>query len=282
METENNNLIAFQGELGAYSHLACKELYPSMEAVPCSTFDGVFSSVANNEASFALVPIENSVVGRVGGIHHLFHKYDLSIIKEYFLEIHHQLLVKKGVNLSEIKFVRSHIMALDQCSSAIDKLGLKTIPAADTAGSAKHISKNNNRDQSAIASTLAATIYELDIIKSNIENEKHNTTRFLILSKNKPIEREKDKEYITSCIFEVKSVPAALYKALGGFATNGVNLTKLESFYVGVKFTQAQFYIDFEGHIDDQNVKRALDELSFITTKMKILGVYLADDHRFI
>ena len=272
--------IAFQGELGAYSHLACIEAVPDHNPVACRTFESAMEQVNASECHLAMIPIENSVAGRVADIHYLLGGYDLKIYSEHFQEINHQLMVKPGASLDTIKNVRSHSMAIGQCHAAIKKYNLDVIIMADTAGSAKFISEQGTMEDSAIASTLAADTYGLDIVDTNIQDLKNNTTRFLIMSKELHQERNKNLSYLTSCIFEVKSVPSALYKALGGFATNGVNLTKLESFIVDGDFNKAQFYIDLDGHAEDQSVKGALEELSFYTEKLKVLGVYPKHSYR--
>ena len=272
--------IAFQGELGAYSHLACIEAAPDHNPVACRTFESAMEQVNASECHLAMIPIENSVAGRVADIHYLLGGYDLKIYSEHFQEINHQLMVKPGASLDTIKNVRSHSMAIGQCNAAIKKYNLDVIIMADTAGSAKFISEQGTIEDSAIASTLAADTYGLDIVDTNIQDMKNNTTRFLIMSKDLQQERKENLSYLTSCIFEVKSVPSALYKALGGFATNGVNLTKLESFIVDGDFNKAQFYIDLDGHAEDQSVKGALEELSFYTEKLKVLGVYPKHSYR--
>ena len=272
--------IAFQGELGAYSHLACIEAAPDHNPVACRTFVSAMEQVSASECHLAMIPIENSVAGRVADIHYLLGGYDLKIYSEHFQEINHQLMVKPGASLDTIKNVRSHSMAIGQCHAAIKKYNLDVIIMADTAGSAKFISEQGTMEDSAIASTLAADTYGLDIVDTNIQDMKNNTTRFLIMSKELQQERNENLSYLTSCIFEVKSVPSALYKALGGFATNGVNLTKLESFIVDGDFNKAQFYIDLDGHAEDQSVKGALEELSFYTEKLKVLGVYPKHSYR--
>ena len=272
--------IAFQGELGAYSHLACIEAAPDHNPVACRTFESAMEQVNASECHLAMIPIENSVAGRVADIHYLLGGYDLKIYSEHFQEINHQLMVKPGASLDTLKNVRSHSMAIGQCHAAIKKYNLDVIIMADTAGSAKFISEQGTMEDSAIASTLAADTYGLDIVDANIQDMKNNTTRFLIMSKELQQERNENLSYLTSCIFEVKSVPSALYKALGGFATNGVNLTKLESFIVDGDFNKAQFYIDLDGHAEDQSVKGALEELSFYTEKLKVLGVYPKHSYR--
>ena len=272
--------VVFQGEPGANSHIACNNVYPDCEAVPMATFEDCFNAVQNDEADLAMIPVENSVAGRVADIHHLMPTSDLHIIGEYFLPIHHQLVGVKGAKLDEVKSAQSHVMALGQCRKVIRDLGLKAVIGADTAGSARQISERNDPTQAAISSDLAADIYDLDILKENIEDESHNTTRFIILSKY-PIRADRGNgPVITTFVFRVRNVPAALYKAMGGFATNGVNMTKLESYQTGGKFFATQFYSDVEGHPDDPNVALALEELRFFSAEFKILGIYPAHDYR--
>jgi len=273
--------VAFQGELGAYSHLASLEIFPNAEIKTCSTFEQVFE-IAKKDSEFKVViPIENSLAGRVADIHYLIPKYKLQIHAEHFQIVKHNLLGIKGSKIEDIKIVRSHSQAIGQCQKIISKNKFKCIISADTAGSAKFISEKRDKNESAIASELAAKIYNLEIIKSNIEDESGNVTRFLIMGKEAKHPEPKDKKYITSCIFKLKSIPAALYKALGGFATNGVNLCKLESFAVKNTFDQVNFYIDIEGHIEEPNLQKALEELGFHTERLDILGVYEAHKFRF-
>ena len=273
--------IAFQGEKGAYSHLASLEIFPDAEIKACATFEDTFRLAKENSEYKIVIPIENSLVGRVADIHYLIPKYKLQIHAEHFQKVTHNLLGIKGSKMEKIKTVRSHSHAIGQCQKIIIKNKLKPIVAADTAGSAKYISNNNDKTESAIASDLAAKIYDLKILESNIEDEKGNITRFLIMGKESSHPEQKNKKYITSCFFKLKSIPAALYKALGGFATNGVNLCKLESFAVKNTFDQVNFYIDIEGHIEDSSVQKALEELGFHTQKLDILGVYEAHKFRF-
>ena len=228
-----------------------------------------------------IIPIENSLAGRVADIHYLIPKYKLQIHAEHFQKVTHNLLGIKGSKIKDIKTVRSHSQAIGQCQKIIIKNKLKSIISADTAGSAKFISKKNDKSESAIASKLAAKIYNLEILKSNIEDEPGNVTRFFVMGNETKQPEFKDKKYITSCIFKLKSIPAALYKALGGFATNGVNLCKLESFAVKNTFNQVQFYIEIERHIEDPSLQKALEELGFHTQQLDILGVYEASDFRF-
>jgi len=272
--------VAFQGEKGAYSHLASIEVFPKAEVKACSTFEETFQLANKNSEYKILIPIENSLAGRVADIHYLIPKYKLQIHAEHFHKVSHNLLGVKGSKLEDIKTVRSHSQAIGQCQKIISDNNWKSIISADTAGSAKFISKKNDKSESAIASELAAKIYNLEILKSNIEDEKGNVTRFLIMGKESKHPEHKDKKYITSCIFKLKSIPAALYKALGGFATNGVNLCKLESFAVKNTFDQVNFYIDIEGHIEEPSIQKALEELGFHTQKLDILGVYEAHQFR--
>ena len=273
--------VAFQGEKGAYSHLACLEVFPNTNVIACSTFEEAFQLAKDNSEYKIVIPIENSLAGRVADIHYLIPKYKLQIHAEHFQKVTHNLLGIKGSKIKDIKTVRSHLQAIGQCSNMISENKLKPIISADTAGSAKFISKKKDKTDSAIASALAAKIYGLEIIKSKVENESGNVTRFFIMEKDTKHPERKDKKYITSCIFKLKSIPAALYKALGGFATNGVNLCKLESFSVKNTFDQVNFYIDIEGHIEDSSLQKALEELGFHTQKLDVLGVYEAHQFRF-
>jgi len=272
--------IAFQGEKGAYSHLACQEIFPNIEPKACSTFEEAFQLAKDDSEYKIVIPIENSLAGRVADIHYLIPKYKLQIHAEHFQKVKHCLLGIKNSKIEDIKTVRSHSQAIGQCSKLIENHKLKPIISADTAGSAKFIAEKKDKSESAIASKLAAEIYGLEIIKSGVEDETGNVTRFFIMGSNPKHPEFKDKKYITSCIFKLKSIPAALYKALGGFATNGVNLCKLESFSVKNTFDQVNFYIDIEGHIEDPSLRKALEELGFHTQKLDVLGVYEAHQFR--
>ena len=265
--------LSFQGELGAYSHLACQNCFSGCEVLPCKTFEEALSAVVEDKAEMAMIPVENTVAGRVADIHTLLGNSNLKIYAEHFERVRHQLVTKKDSEISDLKYIRSHSMGIGQCKKVIDELSLTSIIMADTAGSAKYISEEGNKHDSAIASNLAAEIYDLKIIRENIEDDKNNTTRFLIMSKSQQ-DRNMELEYITSCIFEVKSIPSALYKALGGLATNGINMIKLESFISDRDFNKAQFYLEFEGHSNDAPVKAALDEITHYTNQLNILGVY--------
>jgi len=276
------NKIAFQGELGAYSHLASTKMFGSAEVLPCKTFGGVFLICKKNNNIISVIPIENSLAGRVADIHYLLPRYKLKIIGEYFHNVEHCLLANKGVKLKDIKFVRSHAQAIGQCQKNLNKYKLTSIVAADTAGSAKYISENYSTSEAAIASSLAAKIYNLNILKKCFEDRRGNTTRFLIMKKNHKFPKLiKGKKFITSCIFMIKSTPGALFKALGGFAKNNVNLTKLESFSVNNTFLQTIFYLDIEGHAENKFVKQSIQELKKYTKKLDILGIYIADKFRY-
>jgi len=272
--------IVFQGEPGANSHIACREAYPAYQPKPCATFEDCFAAVESGEAALAMIPIENSVAGRVADIHHLMPTSGLHIVAEYFLPIRHQLLAVKGAKLSELKTVQSHIMALGQCRNAIKKLGLKPVIGGDTAGAARHVAETGDKSEAAIASKLAAEIYGLEVLSADIEDETHNTTRFIVLAREPQWIARGNGPAVTTFVFRVRNVPAALYKALGGFATNGVNMTKLESYQLEGNFFATQFYSDVEGHPEDRPLKLALEELAFFAREMKILGVYPAHAYR--
>ncbi|WP_207458022.1 prephenate dehydratase [Azospirillum sp. SYSU D00513] len=276
----NSNVIAFQGFHGAYSDLSCRTVFPDMTTLPCATFDDAFAAVRDGRAALAMIPVENSLAGRVADNHYLLPEGGLHIIGEHFHRVRHQLLAPKGATLAGLKTVRSHIQALSQCQNTTRELGLKAITHADTAGAAAEIAKLNDPQHAAIASSLAAEIYGLDILKADIEDAQHNTTRFLILAREPKIPPAGSGTIMTTFVFRVRSVPAALYKALGGFATNGINMTKLESYMINGRFTAAQFYVDVEGHPDERSLQLALEELSFFAREVKILGVYPANPFR--
>ena len=273
--------IAIQGELGAYSHIAVEKLYQDAEIKTCSTFEDTFKQAYNDPAYKIIIPIENSLAGRVADIHYLLPKYKLQIHGEYFLPVEHNLLGKPDATIEDIKYVRSHAQAISQCQKIIAQKNFKPIISVDTAGSAKDLAEGKDKTIAAIASDLSAKMYNLKILQKNIEDDKGNVTRFLIMGKNiEQPEYDKSKKYITSCIFRVKSEPSALYKCLGGFATNQDNLTKLESFSVKNTFDQANFYLDLEGHLEQVGVKKALEELGFHTETLDILGVYESSTFR--
>ena len=273
--------LAFQGEKGAYSHIACEEIFKDADVKNCKTFEETFKTVFEDESYKAIIPIENSLAGRVADIHYLLPKFKLQIYAEHYQKVEHCLLVKNEAELRDIKFVRSHAQAIGQCQEIIKKNNFKSIISADTAGSAKDLAKSNDNSIAAIASELAAKTYGLKILKKNIEDDAGNFTRFLVMGKNvNQPEYNKNKKYITTCIFRLKSEASALYKSLGGFATNQINLTKLESFSVKNRFEQVNFYLDLEGHIDQKPVQKSLEELGFHTESLDVLGVYEASAFR--
>ena len=272
--------IAYQGEPGANSHIACIEAYPGYEPLSCRTFEDAFQAVKDGEAALAMIPIDNSVAGRVADIHHLMPASNLHIVGEHFLRVHHQLLAMPGVGVKQLQSVHSHVHALGQCRKVIHELGLKAVVAVDTAGAARELTEIKDKTRGVIASRLAAEIYGLEILREDIEDEAHNTTRFVVLSAAAEDAELDDDPVITSFIFRVRNVPAALYKAMGGFATNGVNMTKLESYQVEGQFSATQFYADIEGHPEQRSVRLALEELAFFTSYMRVLGVYSASPYR--
>ena len=272
--------IAYQGEPGANSHIACIEAFPDFVPLSCRTFEDAFQAVKEGEAALAMIPIDNSVAGRVADIHHLMPASNLHIVGEHFLRVHHQLLALPGVGIAALQSVHSHVHALGQCRKLIRELGLKAVVAVDTAGAARELIEVKDKTRAVIATRLAAEIYGLDILRQNIEDEAHNTTRFIVLSATPQEAELQDVPVITSFIFRVRNVPAALYKAMGGFATNGVNMTKLESYQVEGQFSATQFYADIEGHPSQRNVRLALEELAFFTSYVRVLGVYKASPNR--
>jgi prephenate dehydratase len=272
--------VVFQGEPGANSHLAIHEVYPDAEAIPCATFEDCFAAITTGEAELGMIPIENSVAGRVADIHHLMPETGLHIVGEHFMPVRHQLLAVKGATLEDVKTVESHVHAIGQCRKVIRQLAIRPIVAADTAGSAREVAEAGDKSRAAIASRLAAEIYGLSILAEDIEDEAHNTTRFIILSKESRWARNGDGPVVTTFLFRVRNVPAALYKALGGFATNGVNMTKLESYMIEGNFFATQFYADVEGHPEERRLVFAFEELAFYSKEMKILGVYPAHSFR--
>ncbi len=272
--------IAFQGEPGANSHIAIVEAYPHAEPLPCATFEDALSAISSGEAELGMIPIENSVAGRVADIHHLLPASGLYIIGEWFLPVHHQLMAPRGAKLADIKAVESHVHALGQCRRIIRERGIKPIVSGDTAGAARDIAERGDKTTAAIASRLAAEIYGLDILIENIEDEAHNTTRFVVLAREEKWAQQNSGPLVTSFVFRVRNLPAALYKALGGFATNGVNMTKLESYMVDGNFFATQFYADVDGHPDDRGLAFALEELKFFSRELRIVGVYPAHPFR--
>ncbi|ABE40761.1 prephenate dehydratase [Rhodopseudomonas pseudopalustris] len=266
--------IAFQGEPGANSHIAIGDAYPSAEALPCATFEDALAAISSGEADLGMIPIENSVAGRVADIHHLLPQSGLYIVGEWFLPIRHQLVAVPGAKLEEIRTVESHVHALGQCRRIIRKFGLRPIVAGDTAGSARIVAERGDKSCAAISSRLAAKIYGLDILAEDIEDETHNTTRFVMLAREPRWAAQGSGALVTTFVFRVRNLPAALYKAMGGFATNGVNMTKLESYMVDGNFFATQFYADVDGHPEDRNLAFALDELKFFSREFRIVGVY--------
>ena len=272
--------VAFQGEPGANSDIAAREVYPDCEPLPCATFEDALAAVSTGRAELGMIPIENSIAGRVADIHHLLPHANLHIVGEHFLRIHFNLMAPKGASLKTIKTVESHIHAIGQCRRFIRKHGYKAVIAADTAGAARHISETEDVTRAALAPKLAAKIYGLKILAENVEDEDHNTTRFVILSKKKQHAKPNNGPVVTTFVFRVRNLPAALYKAMGGFATNGVNMTKLESYMIEGNFFATMFYADVEGHPEDKGLAFALEELKFFSREFKILGVYPADPFR--
>jgi prephenate dehydratase len=273
--------IAFQGELGANSHEACRSHFPDYEPLPCATFEDAFEAVKTGQAALGMIPIENSIAGRVGDVHHLLPASGLKIIGERFKPIRFQLMANRGAKLGDIRVVASMPIALGQCRKALRKLGVKTEAAADTAGAAMALSLHPNPSRAAVAPALAAEIYGLDILLRDIEDEAHNTTRFLVMTADpNPPAPPAGAACVTSFTFRVRNIPAALYKALGGFATNSVNITKLESYMENGAFTATFFYAEVDGRPEDPDLARALEELGFFSEKLEVLGVYPADPFR--
>jgi prephenate dehydratase len=272
--------IAFQGEPGANSHIAAQEVHPDWQPLPCATFEDAFAAVSEGAAGLAMIPIENSIAGRVADIHHLLPASGLHIVGEHFLPIHFQLMALPAADLGTIKSVHSHVHALGQCRKIIRKLGLRAVVAGDTAGSAREVAEAGDPARASLAPRLAADLYGLKILAEDVEDEAHNTTRFIILSKEAQWATPRNGPLVTSFVFMVRNLPAALYKALGGFATNGVNMTKLESYMLEGRFVATQFYAEVDGHPDDPPLRRALEELEFFSRELHILGVYPAHPFR--
>lgn len=272
-------IIAFQGEPGAYSHEACQQARPDMEALPCATFEDVIAAVRDGRAEQAMLPVENSTYGRVADIHRLLPESGLHILDEAFVRVRISLMAMPGTKLDEITDVRAHLVLLPQSAAFLKAHGIRGHAAADSAGAAAELAGRGKAGEGVLASTLAAEIYGLDVLAENIEDHGHNTTRFVIMGREPDMTRRAE-VMMTTFVFEVRNIPAALYKAMGGFATNGVNMTKLESYMIDGSFTATRFYSDIEGHPEDANVKRALDELAYFTRNLDILGVYPADPRR--
>lgn len=272
--------IAYQGELGANSHVACQERFPELESVPCATFEDALHAVKAGECTYAMIPIENSLAGRVADVHHLLPGAGLYMVGEHFLRIQFQLMALSGADLDGIKDIYSHVHALGQCRQIVRKLGAKAHVAGDTAGAARQVAEWKDPSKAALAPALAAEIYGLNILARDVEDAEHNTTRFVILAAEPDDAEPGDGPFVTTFIFRVRNVPAALYKAMGGFATNGVNMTKLESYQVEGAFTATMFYADIDGHPSDRNVRLALEELSFFSSEISVLGTYQASPQR--
>lgn len=273
--------ISFQGELGAYSHLACRKYFPDFGPMPCESFESAFAMVSNGEAARAMIPVENTLAGRVADIHYLLPDSNLEIEAEKFLPIHHQLLGVKGASLETVKQAFSHPMALGQCRVSLRDLDIRASHTYDTAGAAKQLANSGSLAEAAIASELAGEIYGLEILAADIEDAKHNTTRFLVMRQQQEVPKyQPGTTYMTSFVFEVRNITGALYKALGGFATNGINMTKLESYQLGGSFTATQFFSDIVGHPDQPDVAHALEELGFFCSRIKMVGTYEADPFR--
>jgi len=278
--TDASNTIAFQGEPGAYGDLACRTAYPDMATLPCDTFEDTFTAVGEGRAHLAMIAIDNSLAGRVADVHHLMPESGLHIIGEHFQRVVHHLLAPKGATIAGLKTVHSHAHALPQCRKLINELRLKAVVHADTAGAAADVAAKGDVAQAAIASELAGQIYGLVSLRADVADNTQNTTRFVVMRKE-PLDPDPQAgPVLTSFVFRVRSVPAALYKALGGFATNGVNIVKLESYMIDAWFTVAQFYAEIEGHPDHRSVRLALEELGFFSREVKILGVYPANSFR--
>lgn len=274
--------IAYQGVAGAYSHIAAMTVYPNEEYVSCDTFEKAMKMVAEGEVDLAMIPVENSNAGRVSDVHFLLPQTGLHIIGEFFLPVHHQLLVLPGTEISEIKTASSHPQALAQCANFLKEHNIKPVARIDTALSCQDVLKFQDKSIAAIASVLAGEIYSLEVAAANIENAQNNTTRFLIMAKEPKVPEDDGSTFITSFIFKSKNIPAALYKALGGFATNGINITKLESYLLEGKFVSAQFYAEIESHPDRKAFQNAFDELKFFSESIHVLGTYRANQYRYL
>jgi prephenate dehydratase len=272
--------IAYQGEPGANSHMMCQQAYPDWEAVPCASFEDAFAAVEGGDCDLAMIPIDNSIAGRVSDIHHFLPMSGLHIIGEHFLRIQFSLMVVPGTEVSQLRTVHSHVHALGQCRGVIRELGLTPVVSGDTAGAAREVAEAGDPTMAAISPPMAADIYGLEVLRTDVEDEETNTTRFVVLSRDFVQAPADNGPVVTSFIFNVRNLPAALYKALGGFATNGVNMTKLESYMVGGHFAATQFLAEVDGHPDDPGLRNALEELAFFTTEVKVLGVYPASPAR--
>jgi prephenate dehydratase len=273
---KDSGKIAFQGEFGAFSDEACRTFARGFEPLPCPTFEAALDAVREGRAQRAMLPIENSLAGRVADIHHLLPEAGLHIVAEHFMPVRHQLLCRPEASLADLRTVRSHAMALGQCRQIIAELKLTPEVGGDTAGAARRLAERGEKTEAVIASQRAADLYGLKVLRENVEDAGHNTTRFLVMAREPDDPKPGDGPVVTSFVFQVRNIPAALFKALGGFATNGVNMTKLESYMIDGSFAQSMFYADIEGHPQADHVRRALEELSFFSTSLKVIGVYRA------
>ncbi len=273
----DTKIISFQGAHGAFSDMACRAVYPNLKTLPCADFETAMLAVENGDADLAMIPVDNSLAGRVAAIHQLLPETKLHIISEYFLDVSHNLVATKGTNIEDIKYIRSHVHALPQCRELLKEIGAQGVVSGDTALAAKEVSQMNDKTVAAISSKLAAEIYGLNILRSDVQDTKNNKTRFLVFAPYAEVpdyEPASSEKIVTSLLFRVRNIPSALYKAMGGFATNGVNMTKIESYMDGSDFGATQFYCDIEGHIDDRSVQLAIEELEFFAKEIRILGVY--------
>jgi len=273
-------MIAFQGELGAYSHQACREARPDFEVLPCPTFEDVFDAMKDGRAQLAMIPIENTTYGRIADIHRLLPDSGLHAIDEAYVRVHINLLGLPGATLEQVKKARAMSVLLGQCGGFLRERGIAGVNWSDNAGAAREVVANGDPAEAALASELAAEVYGLEVLARHIEDQSNNTTRFLVMAHEPDHSRRGDCGMVTSLLFQVRNIPAALYKAMGGFATNGINMTKLESYMVGGSFVATQFFAEVEGHPGDPGLARALEELRYFTTRMQIVGVYPADPRR--
>ena len=278
--TQSGKVIAYQGERGSNSHIACKDVFPDFEAVPCRTFEDVFAAVESGDARLAMIPVENTIAVRVGDSHHLLPGSSLHMIGAHYMRIKFQLMGMPGTDIEEVKRAYSHVMALGQCRGYLRARGITAVTAADTAGAARLVSERGDKTAAAIAPSLAATEYGLEILAYDIEDAQHNTTRIVIIAREQVYFPVEEGPAVTAFLFQVRNIPSALYKALGGFATNSVNMTKLESYQIEGSFNASQFYAEIEGHPADRPVQLALEELGFFSSSIKILGVYPAHPAR--
>ena len=273
--------IAFQGELGAYGHQACAETYPDHAPLPCPTFEASIQAVRDGDADLGMIAVENSTYGRVADVHSLLPESGLHIVNEAFVRVHVNLLGKKGAKTSDIKTAYGHAVILPQCGAFLRDNGIRPMASSDNARAARDVAEGDDISAAALASELAADIYGLDVLARHIEDHKRNTTRFIVMAREPDLSRRGDGPMVTSFIFRVRNIPAALYKAMGGFATNGVNMTKLESYMVGGTFNATQFYAEVEGHPDDTSLRLALEELDYFTDMIRLMGVYPGAKRRF-